>query len=156
MELALVKERAERDKQEREALEGLKMRLEAEKGKVEAELEAERALTVDKDALLERSKKHEAELEEEIAALQSDLDTLDNQLDRALSDFRKRVKRSTRPCDRPSTKLPNISFASRANNRNGPPRRLNSQLISTMLRRISIFSMLKRKNFRRLPRSSRT
>ena len=31
------------------------MRLESEKGKVEAELEAERALTVDKDALLERS-----------------------------------------------------------------------------------------------------
>ncbi|OBZ78198.1 Myosin-11 [Grifola frondosa] len=83
-ELLLAKERAERDQKEREALESLKMRLEADKRKVEDELEAERALAVDKDALLERSKKHELELEEEIAALQADLDTLDSQLDRAL------------------------------------------------------------------------
>lgn len=84
MELALVKERVERDKQEREALENLRMRLEADKRKVEEDLEAERALALDKDALLERSKKRESELEEEIAALQADLDTLDSQLDRAL------------------------------------------------------------------------
>ncbi|CDO73933.1 hypothetical protein BN946_scf185016.g90 [Trametes cinnabarina] len=83
-ELILAKERAERDQREREALEGLKMRLEAEKRKVEEDLEAERTLGVDKDALLERSKKHELELEEEVAALQADLDTLDSQLDRAL------------------------------------------------------------------------
>ncbi|KAL4250147.1 TRAFAC class myosin-kinesin ATPase superfamily protein [Abortiporus biennis] len=83
-ELALIKERAERDKQEREALESLKMRLESEKRRVEEALESERALTVDKDALLERSKKREGELEEEVAALQTDLDTLDSQLDRAL------------------------------------------------------------------------
>ncbi|KAI8973163.1 P-loop containing nucleoside triphosphate hydrolase protein, partial [Trametes punicea] len=83
-ELLLAKERAERDQKEREALESLKMRLEAEKRKVEEDLEAERALGVDKDALLERSKKHELELEEEVAALQADLDTLDSQLDRAL------------------------------------------------------------------------
>ena len=83
-ELLLAKERAERDQREREALESLKMRLEAEKRKVEDDLEAERAVGVDKDALLERSKKHELELEEEIVALQSDLDTLDSQLDRAL------------------------------------------------------------------------
>ena len=82
--MLLVKERAERDKQEREALESLKMRLEADKRKVEEDLEAERALALDKDALLERSKKRESELEEEIAALQTDLDTLDSQLDRAL------------------------------------------------------------------------
>ena len=37
------------------------MRLEAEKRKVEDDLEAERVLGVDKDALLERSKKHELE-----------------------------------------------------------------------------------------------
>ena len=85
MELALIKERAERDKQEREALESLKMRLEADKRKVEEDLEAERALTLDKDALLERSKKREAELEEEIAALQTDLDTLESQLDGTLN-----------------------------------------------------------------------
>lgn len=83
-ELALAKERAERDQREKEALEGLKMRLEAEKSKVEDELEAERALGLDKDSLLERSKKREAELEEEVTALQADLDTLDSQLDRAL------------------------------------------------------------------------
>jgi myosin heavy chain 9/10/11/14 len=61
------------------------MRLEVEKRKIEDALEAERNLTLDKDALLERSKKRELELEEEVAALQGDLDTLDSQLDRALN-----------------------------------------------------------------------
>ncbi|KAG6810596.1 hypothetical protein H0H92_011180 [Tricholoma furcatifolium] len=83
-ELALIKERAERDQKEREALEELKMSLEAEKRKVEEQLEAERGLALDKDALLERSKKRESELEEEVAALQTDLDELDSQLDRAM------------------------------------------------------------------------
>lgn len=83
-ELQLIKERAEWDKQEREALENLKMTLETEKRKVEDELEGERALGLDKDALLERSKRREGELEENVAALQADLDTLDSQLDRAL------------------------------------------------------------------------
>ncbi|KAF9447622.1 hypothetical protein P691DRAFT_105787 [Macrolepiota fuliginosa MF-IS2] len=83
-ELVLIKERAERDKKEREALESLKMSLESEKRKVEEALEAERVLALDKDALLERSKKRESELEEEVAALQSDLDLLDSQLDRAM------------------------------------------------------------------------
>ncbi|KAH9994666.1 nonmuscle myosin heavy chain b [Russula vinacea] len=80
-ELLMIKERAERDAKEKEALEGLKMRLEAEKRKIEDALEAERNLAVDKDALLERSKKRELELEEEVAALHGDLDTLDSQLD---------------------------------------------------------------------------
>ena len=84
MELTLVKERAERDKQEREALEKLKMSLEAEKRKVEDDLEAERALAVDKEALLERTKQREADLEDEITALQSDINTLDSQLSRAM------------------------------------------------------------------------
>ncbi|KAL0958896.1 hypothetical protein HGRIS_014214 [Hohenbuehelia grisea] len=83
-ELVLIKERAERDKQEKEALESLKMTLEMEKRKVEDELEAERAVGIEKDNLLERSKNREAELIKEIAALQNDLDTLDSQLDRAL------------------------------------------------------------------------
>lgn len=83
-ELASIKERAERDLREREALENLKMSLESEKRKVEEALEAERTLALDKDALLERSKKREGELEEEVAALQSDLDLLDSQLDRAM------------------------------------------------------------------------
>jgi myosin heavy chain 9/10/11/14 len=84
MELALIRERAERDKLEREALEGLKMTLETEKRKVEDQLEAERALALDKDELLDRSKKREAELEQEVHELQSDLDTLDSHLDRAM------------------------------------------------------------------------
>jgi myosin protein heavy chain len=80
----MAKERAERDQKEKEALESLKMRLEADKKKIESDLEAERALGMDKDDLLERSKRHEAELEEEVRALQSDLDILDSQLDRVL------------------------------------------------------------------------
>ncbi|KAH9026853.1 myosin II heavy chain [Lactarius pseudohatsudake] len=83
-ELLLIKERAERDAKEKEALESLKMRLEAEKRKAEEALAAERNLAIDKDSLLERSKRRELELEEEVAALQGDLDTLDSQLDRAL------------------------------------------------------------------------
>ncbi|KZS87343.1 hypothetical protein SISNIDRAFT_303444 [Sistotremastrum niveocremeum HHB9708] len=83
-ELLHAKERAERDQREKEALETLKMRLEQEKHKVEEDLEAERLLGVDKDALLERSKQREAELEEEILTLQADIETLDSQLDRAM------------------------------------------------------------------------
>ncbi|KAI9438540.1 myosin II heavy chain [Lactarius indigo] len=83
-ELLLIKERAERDAKEKEALENLKMRLEAEKRKAEDALAAERNLAIDKDSLLERSKRRELELEEEVATLQGDLDTLDSQLDRAL------------------------------------------------------------------------
>ncbi|KAG0698416.1 P-loop containing nucleoside triphosphate hydrolase protein [Suillus ampliporus] len=84
VELQLVKERAERDQRERENLENVKMTLQAEKRKITEDLEAERALALDKDAMLERSKKREVELEEEIAALHADLDVLDSQLDRAL------------------------------------------------------------------------
>jgi myosin heavy chain 9/10/11/14 len=84
IELEVIRERAERDQREREALEALKMRLEQDKQKVEAELEAERNLAIDKDALLERSKRREGELEDDVLALQADIDTLDSQLDRAL------------------------------------------------------------------------
>ena len=84
VELALVRERAERDKREREALETLQMSLEAEKRRVEDELEAERTLVLEKDALLDRTTKREAQLEEDIAALQADIDVLDSQLDRAM------------------------------------------------------------------------
>ena len=83
-ELELIRERAERDQREREALESLKMRLEQGKRKVEEDLEAERRLGIDKDALLARSKKREGQLEDDIQTLQVDIDTLDSQLDRAL------------------------------------------------------------------------
>ncbi|KAG9003013.1 hypothetical protein FRB94_001636 [Tulasnella sp. JGI-2019a] len=85
LELALARERADRDKREKQALESLKTRLEAEKRKVEDDLQAERDLALDKDQILERSKKREAELEEDILALQADLDMMDSQLDRAIA-----------------------------------------------------------------------
>ncbi|TDL22507.1 nonmuscle myosin heavy chain b [Rickenella mellea] len=84
-ELLLVKERAERDLREKEALEALKASLETEKRKVEDQLEGERTLGLEKDALLERSNKRVTELEEEVVALQSDIDIIDSQLDRALN-----------------------------------------------------------------------
>ena len=83
-ELALAKERAERDKQERESLQKLKMELEAEKRKIEEQLEAERNLGMEKDRLLERSKKQESDLTDDVIALQLDLETVDGQLDRAM------------------------------------------------------------------------
>ncbi|KAF9526785.1 P-loop containing nucleoside triphosphate hydrolase protein [Crepidotus variabilis] len=84
LELSMARERAERDKQERDALQKLKMTLEAEKRKVEDDLEAERALAIDKESLLERTKQREADLEEEVATLQSDIHLLDSQLNRAM------------------------------------------------------------------------
>jgi myosin protein heavy chain len=83
-ELLLAKERSQRDVQEKQKLEELKASLETERRKVQEALDSERALNVDKDTLLARSKEHEAELEEELAAVQADLDTLDSQLERAL------------------------------------------------------------------------
>ena len=93
-ELALIRERAERDRQEKEALESLKMRLEAEKRRVIDDLEAERALGVDKDSLLERSKKREFELEKEVEALQADLDTIDSQLDQVMAKNRELAEKN--------------------------------------------------------------
>ncbi|PWN92199.1 hypothetical protein FA10DRAFT_250506 [Acaromyces ingoldii] len=88
LELAMVTERAERDQKEREALEALRFKLENDKKKVESELESERALLVDKDQLLARSKERESALEEDLAAMQADVDQLDNQLERAIAGQR--------------------------------------------------------------------
>ncbi|QRV93317.1 Myosin head (motor domain) [Ceratobasidium sp. AG-Ba] len=85
MELAQARELAERDKAEKAALEGLKMRLEAEKIKVEEQLEAERQLGLDKEELLDRAQARVAELEEEYNTAQADLEELDSQLERALA-----------------------------------------------------------------------
>lgn len=60
------------------------MTLETEKRKIEDQLEGERALGLDKDTLLERTKRRENKLEEEVTSLQADLETLNSQLDRAL------------------------------------------------------------------------
>ena len=71
--MALIKERAERDKQEREILENLKMTLEAQKRKVEEELEAERMLALDKDDLLERLEEDLARAKERMESTVADL-----------------------------------------------------------------------------------
>lgn len=84
-ELLLVQERAKRDLEEKQKLEELKASLEAERRRVQDALESERALNIDKDAMLIRSKEREAQLEEEMTAMQADLDTLDSQLERALA-----------------------------------------------------------------------
>lgn len=84
-ELLLAKERAERDIQEKRKLEELKLSLESESRRVQEALDSERALSLDKDALLARSKEREAQLEEELSGMQEDLDTLDSQLERALA-----------------------------------------------------------------------
>lgn len=85
LELSMAAERAERDQREKEALEQLKFSLETDKKKVENELEAERALLLDKDQLLARSKERESALEDDLAAMQADVDVLDSQLERALA-----------------------------------------------------------------------
>jgi len=94
------------------------MNLEAEKRRVEDALAAERNLAIDKDSLLERSKKRELELEEEVAALHGDLDTLDSQLDRA-SNCKKRAKTNTKLFVRHLTKRLSISSILRANSKSG-------------------------------------
>ncbi|KAE8226689.1 hypothetical protein CF319_g739 [Tilletia indica] len=85
VELALLKERADRDLREKEALETLRHSLETDKKKVEVALESERALSLDKDVILARSKERELALEEELAALQADVDLLDSQLERMMT-----------------------------------------------------------------------
>ncbi|KAJ1023959.1 hypothetical protein NDA13_004791 [Ustilago tritici] len=85
LELAMVTERAERDQKEREALQVLKFQLEAEKRKIEEQLESERTLLLDKDQLLARSKERESALEDDLAALQGDVDLLEGQLEKAIA-----------------------------------------------------------------------
>lgn len=84
-ELAMAKEREERDKEERQRLEDLKASLAAEKSKVEAELSSERQLARDKDLMLERSKGREAELLEKITELEEDLALLDGEREEAVA-----------------------------------------------------------------------
>ncbi|OCF57867.1 myosin heavy chain [Kwoniella mangroviensis CBS 10435] len=82
-ELAMAKERAERDEMEKKKLEELKASLVAEKTKVEGDLSSERELGREKDRMLERSKAREAELEEKIKELEGDIDLLDSEREKA-------------------------------------------------------------------------
>ncbi|WVF65827.1 hypothetical protein IAT40_000564 [Kwoniella sp. CBS 6097] len=84
-ELAMAKERAERDEAEKKRLEDLKAALAAEKTKVETDLSSERELGREKDRMLERSKAREAELEEKIKELEGDIDVLDAERERAVT-----------------------------------------------------------------------
>lgn len=72
-ELAMAKERAERDEKERKRLEDLRSSLLAEKEKVENDLSSERNLAVQKDDMLKRSKEREAELQERVSELEAEL-----------------------------------------------------------------------------------
>ncbi|WRT65740.1 uncharacterized protein IL334_002688 [Kwoniella shivajii] len=85
-ELTMAKERAERDEQEKKKLEELKASLVAEKIRVEGDLSSERELGREKDRMLERSKAREAELEEKIKELEGDIDLLDSERDKAITN----------------------------------------------------------------------
>lgn len=83
-ELAMAKERAERDEAERIRLEELRAGLVGEKEKMERDLEAERGLGREKDSMLERSKAREAELLEKIEELEKDIELLDKERQQAV------------------------------------------------------------------------
>ena len=84
-ELQMAKEREQRDQEERKRLEDLKLRLAAEKTKVENELSSERQIGRDRDQLLARLKAREAELLEKIAELEADLDVLGTDREEAIA-----------------------------------------------------------------------
>jgi len=75
-ELAMAKERAERDEQEKKKMEELRLMLLAEKSKVEQDLSSERQVGRDRDAMLERSKRREGDLLERIGELEAELDAV--------------------------------------------------------------------------------
>ncbi|BEI84994.1 hypothetical protein CcaverHIS002_0503950 [Cutaneotrichosporon cavernicola] len=75
-ELTMAKERAERDEAEKLRLEELRTSLLAEKEKVEKDLTSERSLALEKEQMLERSKVHEAELNDRVAELETEMEKL--------------------------------------------------------------------------------
>lgn len=83
-ELAMAKERAERDEAERQRLEELRAGLLGEKEKMARDLEAERDLGREKELMLERSKAREAELLEKIEELEKDNELLDKEREQAV------------------------------------------------------------------------
>lgn len=83
-ELAMAKERAERDEAERQRLEELRAVLLGEKEKMARDLEAERDLGREKELMLERSKIREAELLEKIEELEKDNELLDKEREQAV------------------------------------------------------------------------
>ncbi len=84
-ELAMAKEREQRDQAEKQRLEDLRASLVAEKEKVELDLSSERQIGREKDGMLERSKVRQAELLEKITELEGDVDVLDGEREQALA-----------------------------------------------------------------------
>ena len=64
-------------------MEELKLLLLAEKSKVEQDLSSERELGRDRDAMLERSKRREGELQERIGELEAELEVVSNDREKA-------------------------------------------------------------------------
>lgn len=83
-ELAAVREKADREAAERAKLEQARAELEAERAAIEQSLITERALVLERDSALERSREREAKLAEQLAAAEADVETVDRQLERAL------------------------------------------------------------------------
>jgi len=80
-ELNQLKERNEKERQERERLEAMKNAVEAEKQKVEDELEQERLVSLNKEEQLIRSKEMEMALVEELEATRKELEALEDQFE---------------------------------------------------------------------------
>ncbi|KEI42255.1 uncharacterized protein L969DRAFT_97785 [Mixia osmundae IAM 14324] len=79
-ELVRAKNEAVREKQERDKLEAVQATLRAERRQIEDALQAERALTLEKDTHLLRSKEKEAALYQSVTEMQKDIDYLESQL----------------------------------------------------------------------------
>ncbi|PLW35689.1 hypothetical protein PCANC_13838 [Puccinia coronata f. sp. avenae] len=80
-ELNQLKEKNERERQEREKLEAMKNAVEAEKQRVENELEQERLVSLNKEEQLIRSKEMEMALVEELEATRKELEALEDQFE---------------------------------------------------------------------------
>lgn len=83
-ELAAAKAQAEKEAVAREKLETIQRELESNRAKMEAELASERTRGASMEHLLRNSKEREGMLEEDLRAMQGDLDVVDGQLDRAM------------------------------------------------------------------------
>ena len=83
-ELAVAKEREQRDQDEKKKLEALRASLAAEKAQVETDLFSERQIGRDRDQLVTRLKSREADLLEKLAELEADLDVLGTDREQAI------------------------------------------------------------------------
>ncbi|GJN88159.1 hypothetical protein Rhopal_001124-T1 [Rhodotorula paludigena] len=83
-ELAAAKERAEAEERERARLEQVRDEMARAQDELARELEGERALAVEKEALLVRSQERQAALQDALGAAEADYETVSAQLDRAL------------------------------------------------------------------------